>query len=572
MSAPGELIADRYRLVTKLGSGGMGVVWEAWDERLERRVAVKQLHPQRGLSPAEAELANNRAMREARINARLHHRYAVPVFDVAQHEGQPCLIMQFVASMPLSALLREGGPLQPAEAAQVGSQIAAALAAAHQAGIVHRDVKPGNILIADDGTALISDFGISHAMGDATLTETGMVHGTPAYIAPEVARGGEASYASDVFSLGATLYAALEGAPPFGTDQNSIALLHRVATGEFEPPQRSGALTPVLLAMLAADPAARPAMPAVVRRLTDLAGADLGPAPADRTLPVPVPTPTQVDDQAVVDDQTRVADRPPFAAPTTVARTVPVVAAPEAGATASAAKAPTASGEGDEATVRHREPRRRRGGAAIALATVVAALILATALWFGLLRPDSTVGAPLDPQSRAPTPSTGSSSAPDPSPSATPSPSTTPASASPTRSSASPRPSSASPTPSSAAPSATNTPSATRSTSVQGQPTAAELARAIADYYALMPAGTDQAWSLMTTSYRANTAGGRRSYERFWGAFSQVSATDITGSPPDRATATITYVDRNGQVSRERTSFRLVEDNGVLKINASTVL
>ena len=262
MSVPDELIAGRYRLVRLVGSGGMGSVWEAWDERLHRPVAVKQLHAQLGLSPEEAELANHRAMREARITARLHHRHAVPVFDVVEHEGPPCLIMQFLPSITLSALLRESGPLEPEEAAKVGAQISSALAAAHALGIVHRDVKPGNILIADDGAALITDFGISHALGDATLTSTGLVHGTLAFLAPEVARGAESTFASDVYSLGATLYAALEGSPPFGTDSNSIALLYRVAAGEFPTPERGGALTPVVLQMLSRDPAARPSMKA----------------------------------------------------------------------------------------------------------------------------------------------------------------------------------------------------------------------------------------------------------------------------------------------------------------------
>ena len=276
MAEPQTLLADRYRLVRQVGRGGMGVVWEARDERLERPVAVKQLRPQVGLAPEEADLAKRRAMREARITARLHHRNAVPVFDVVEHEGQPCLVMQFVPSVPLSTRVREGGPLDVRETATVGAQVASALAAAHQLGIVHRDVKPGNVLLTDDGTAMISDFGISHALGDATLTSTGLVHGTLAYLAPEVARGASSTSASDVFSLGATLYAALEGGPPFGTDSNAIALLHRVASGEFPVPEHAGRLEPVLLEMLRADPAARPAMADVSARLSAIGTGALG--------------------------------------------------------------------------------------------------------------------------------------------------------------------------------------------------------------------------------------------------------------------------------------------------------
>ena len=227
------VIAGRYRLMNRIGSGGMGHVWLAWDERLNRAVAVKQLHSPVGLPEAEARVAHDRAMREARITARLHHPNAVPVFDVVDHEGQPCLVMQYLPSRSLQAVLTERGPLPAREVARIGSELAAALAAAHRADIVHRDVKPGNVLVADDGTARITDFGISHALGDASLTSTGMVTGTPAYLAPEVARGTSSSAASDVFSLGATLYAAVEGPPPFGTGRTRW----RCCTGS--PPARS---------------------------------------------------------------------------------------------------------------------------------------------------------------------------------------------------------------------------------------------------------------------------------------------------------------------------------------------
>ncbi|MGO4363239.1 serine/threonine-protein kinase, partial [Terrabacter sp. RAF57] len=293
-----DLIAGRYRLMNRIGSGGMGHVWLAWDERLSRAVAVKQLHSPVGLDEADARVAHARAMREARNTARLHHPNAVPVFDVVDHDGQPCLVMQYLPSRSLHAVLAERGPLPVREVAQLGAELGSALAAAHRADIVHRDVKPGNVLVAEDGTARITDFGISHAVGDVSLTSTGMVTGTPAYLAPEVARGAPSSPASDVFSLGATLYAAVEGSPPFGTGNNPMALLHRVASGSITPPG-DGPLAPVLLAMLAASPDDRPSMQDVSADLAEVAagrpprgpvappgaGTDLRP---DRTRVLPV--------------------------------------------------------------------------------------------------------------------------------------------------------------------------------------------------------------------------------------------------------------------------------------------
>ena len=268
MSTPPTFIADRYRLVKMLGAGGMGVVWQAWDERLHRPVALKMLRTQPELSDSEREIATSRAMREARITAGLHHPHAVTVFDVVEHEGQPCIVMQLIESTPLSDLLREHGTLTARETARIGAEVGSALAAAHTMRIVHRDVKPGNILITGDGSAMISDFGISHALGDATITATGMIHGTPAYLSPEVARGQPASFASDVFSLGSTMYTMLEGAPPFGVDNNAIALLHKVARGTYPAPRHAGALAPLLREMLSANPKRRPGMESVAARLS----------------------------------------------------------------------------------------------------------------------------------------------------------------------------------------------------------------------------------------------------------------------------------------------------------------
>jgi serine/threonine protein kinase len=256
----GDLIADRYRLVDQIGHGAMGVVWQAHDERLDRAVAVKLLSFGAALSGAAGEQADQRVMREAQIAAKLQHPNAITVHDVIEHDGRPCLVLEYLPSQTLSAVLAERGALPADEVARIGSQVAAALAAAHEAGIVHRDVKPDNVLIAPDGTVKITDFGISRSIDDASMTGNGIIPGTPAYLAPEVAGGGKPGFPSDVFSLGATLYAATEGVPPFGLDENTIALLLRVASGEIAPPRQSGTLISILLWLLRSDPDERPTM------------------------------------------------------------------------------------------------------------------------------------------------------------------------------------------------------------------------------------------------------------------------------------------------------------------------
>ncbi|HEX3647102.1 MAG TPA: serine/threonine-protein kinase, partial [Pseudonocardiaceae bacterium] len=260
MTGVGDLIAERYRVVARIGSGSMGVVWRATDELLRRDVAVKELLLQPGITEEQADEARRRAMREGRITARLHHPNAITVYDVAEHDGRPCLVMQYVPSVSLADRLAERTTLPVADVATIGQQVAAALAAAHQAGIVHRDVKPGNVLLTEDGTAKLTDFGISRAVGDGTVTATGVLAGTPAYLAPEVVHGQQADFRSDVFSLGATLYAAVEGVPPFGLSDNPIALLHKIATEEITPPTKAGDLAKALDWMLKRDPAARPTM------------------------------------------------------------------------------------------------------------------------------------------------------------------------------------------------------------------------------------------------------------------------------------------------------------------------
>lgn len=260
----GTRVAGHYRVLDRVGTGGMGVVWLARDERLQRPVAIKQVTPQ----PGPAGDGRERVMREARIAARLQHPNAITVFDVIEHEAQPCLVMEYLPSRSLARLVAERGPLPPVEVAAIGRQVAGALAAAHAADIVHRDVKPGNILVTDTGLAKIGDFSVSRSPDEVTVTQTGLIAGTPAYLAPEVARGADPTAAADVFSLGAALYAAVEGHGPFGRGDNQLAMLHAAASGHVQPPRRAGALGPVLQWALAPDPAQRPTMSQLYNALT----------------------------------------------------------------------------------------------------------------------------------------------------------------------------------------------------------------------------------------------------------------------------------------------------------------
>jgi eukaryotic-like serine/threonine-protein kinase len=524
LSRPDVLVADRYRLVEQIASGGMGSVWEAWDERLQRRVALKQLHPQPGLSPAEAKLAGDRAMREARITARLHHPHAVPVYDVVDFDGQPCLIMQYLPSKSLQALIKERGTISPAEVARIGGQVAEALAAAHQVGIVHRDVKPANVLIDHDGEAKITDFGISHAIDDVALTSTGMVTGTPAFLAPEVARGVESGPAADVFSLGSTLYAALEGNPPFGTEENPMAMLHRVASGQIIPPQRSGPMTDTLLQMLAVDPATRPSMKEVGDKLVAVRAAILDPAAGGPT--------------HRIDPTRRMAPPPAPVEPPTTTVTLPAVDPARARAARPAAAPLIVGGEGAPPE----RPKRRLTAVAVAAAVLV--LGIAAVLATQLLGDDSNGGN----AAGSPSSSTVKSSS-----SSRPAPRTTDAKTTEEDSSTPPP----------------NTPTPRKSTSAVGnQPTSAQMTGAVRDYYALLPDDTDAAWNRLTPEYQAQT-GGRDAFENFWKGFRSVNTSNIRVDG-DTVFADLRYVSKNGGVSTETRSFRLVRQDGVLKIAEST--
>lgn len=250
----GDEVAGRYLLRERIGAGGMGVVWRAYDRELDRTVALK-------CARVDDAKATGRLRSEARNAARLHHPHIVAVFDHIEDGGQSWLVMEYVPSRSLAAIVADDGPLSPEQAAAIGWQIADALATAHAKGVVHGDVTPENILVTDDGIAKLADFGISRALwsDDTRDSLSGGVPGKPRYLAPEVAKGEPASRQSDQFSLGAALFAAVEGRVPYGEAESPLAYIGRARDGHIEPPRQAGRLTGPLTALLRVNPGSRPA-------------------------------------------------------------------------------------------------------------------------------------------------------------------------------------------------------------------------------------------------------------------------------------------------------------------------
>ncbi|AXH90617.1 serine/threonine-protein kinase [Micromonospora aurantiaca] len=266
-----QLVADRYRLLTPLGQGGMGRVWKARDEVLHRDVAIKELVPPPGLTPEERREMRERSLREARAIARLNNVNVVRIFDVLRTDGDPWIVMEYVASKSLQDTIAEDGPVSVAKAVEIGLGVLNALKAAHKAGIMHRDVKPGNVLLGEDGRVVLTDFGLATIPGDPNVTRTGMVLGSPAYISPERARDGTAGPEADLWSLGATLYAAVEGKSPYARP-SAIATLAALATEPMPPPRNAGPLKPVLQGLLRKDPDERITAEVAERMLRKAAG------------------------------------------------------------------------------------------------------------------------------------------------------------------------------------------------------------------------------------------------------------------------------------------------------------
>jgi serine/threonine protein kinase len=294
-----RLIGGRYRLSDLLGSGAMGTVWAGYDEVLQRRVAVKELKVPPGVLDQEAAEARERIMREARALGGLSHPNIITVFDVVEVDGAPVVVLELVPSRNLATMIGEQGTLTLQQSAVVGFATAGGLRAAHRSGITHRDVKPGNVLVADDGRVKLTDFGIARNIADAPMTSVGLVLGSPAYIAPEVAAGQPVTPAADLWGLGATLFAALEGRPPYDVHGDPVSTITEVVDGEVPRPRTSNAVADVIMALMVKDPDARMPLDEVRHRLRPLIDDPDDPlypgSPDAPTIGAGLPVPTQAE-------------------------------------------------------------------------------------------------------------------------------------------------------------------------------------------------------------------------------------------------------------------------------------
>jgi eukaryotic-like serine/threonine-protein kinase len=275
------LVAGRYRLLEPVGAGGMGRVWLARDEMLARDVAVKEFVPPEWMTDEEKARLRDRTLREAQSAGRLNHPHVVRVFDVVHAEGLPWIVMEYVPSRSLHQVINEDGPFSPSAAARIGLDVLDALTAAHRAGVLHRDVKPHNVLIGTDGRVVLTDFGLATFVDDGSITGPGLVVGSPQYVSPERARDGASTVESDLWSFGATLYAAVEGRSPYARD-SAMATLMALATEPPDPPTKAGPLASVLTGLLRHEPGERLTAIEADRRLRAVAtvrGAPGVPAP-----------------------------------------------------------------------------------------------------------------------------------------------------------------------------------------------------------------------------------------------------------------------------------------------------
>ena len=493
------MIAGRYSLDSEIGRGGMGVVWRGEDRVLGRDVALKRI----GMAPGGASPDLLRAEREARLAASLNHPNVVAVFDLLVENDEHWLVMEYVESRNLAELVRQHGALSDDSAAHLLGQAADALAAAHAAGIVHRDVKPSNMLVTPQGRVKLTDFGIARNSQDATLTQTGMVTGSPAYIAPEVASGSAASTASDVWSIGATLFHALAGTPPYDVKDNMVAALYRIVHEDPPRLRRAGWLAPVIEATMAKDPDQRWSMDQVRDFL--LAGPDASPT---RVVPVGA-----------------------------AAATAPLTAAePAVGGTAQTPHiAPTPQPADEESTpVKGRDATRQwRRPLGVLLGSAVA-LVAAVLIWLA-------VGAGDDEDADQ----AGS----EPSASASATEETSEAEEA------------------SEEPSEEPTTEATEDPAEPAEePTAEELTSFATSYAPTAVSDPDTSWKMLTPQFQ-NESGGREGYDRWWDQFQSAEIRDVRADPDNMTvTYTVDYVYTDGSTATDTVSLQLVEQGGDLLV------
>lgn len=495
-----ERIADRYDVVREVGRGASGAVYLCEDTTLGRQVAIKRV----GGLPGESTPHLARALREARSSAALHHPNVVAIYDAIEEGGHVWLVMEYVPSRTLHQLA-SNGPLEPTRVAAIGAQVAEALAAAHDRGTIHRDVKPGNILVTDDDIAKISDFGIARTAGDDQLTQTGMVSGTPLYFSPALARGAEPAPADDVWALGASLFAAVEGRAPWPSMANSLAMLVHIADNPPPTPQRAGPLGPVISRMMDVDPQTRPTMAEAAQAL-----------------------------RAVADDRGDDAPTAVLAAPGAAAATAPVTPVPPTAPPTPLADEPATTTPPPE------DPGRRRRLIALLVAAAVLAIALTTAVLIGL-DDDGTDTARTPDEDRSAPPSAeptgGSDRTPDDG-AAEPDPEE-PAADATDDAAEEPNPDSSTPT----------------------DPEAGgDAGQVVQDYYALLPGDTRAAWDVLGEAMRSSV-GSYEDYAAFWATIDAVRVDGVEETGDGTVRVDLTYTSGGGTESETR---EITVDDGLI--------
>ncbi|MCC3772439.1 serine/threonine protein kinase [Streptomyces sp. UNOC14_S4] len=368
------VLAGRYRLIEPLGSGGMGVVWRALDELLDREVAAKEVRAPEHLRETDVRVLYARLQQEARAAARVSHPNVITVHDVVEHDGRPWIVMELVRGRSLADVLHDQGVLPPKEAARIGALVLRALRSAHASGVLHRDVKPANVLLEPGGRVVLTDFGIALVEGSGTLTRTGDLVGSPDFLAPERALGQRPGAPSDLWSLGATLYAALEGVSPFRRT-SALGTLQAVVQDDPPPPRRAGPLTPLLEGLLRKDPRTR--MGSVeAQRMLDAVAAGYpttrpgwqagGYVPTERSTPGPAMSPPTPDSSGA----------PPAVSPSAPPAHTPPVHTPSVGMPPSVPVGMPSPVPSPAYPVLRTEPAARRRATALLLGSLLALLLV----------------------------------------------------------------------------------------------------------------------------------------------------------------------------------------------------